>query len=368
MGVDKAQTKQKICLVTISLARGGAERSVADLSEMLTAKGYQVFIASVTSAVDFAFAGQLFTIGKGRKTFGIFTTIGQLLRFRDFLEREQFDLIIDNRSRSKTIKESIYSGFLYKGFKALYVVHSFKLTTYFPPSRKMAQKMIRRSVGHVGVSKAIVEHIKTTYNTQQVYQLYNPLPIAAIQKQAEVNEHSGKYILAMGRMVDAVKNYSLLLEAYSQSTLPENGILLYLIGDGQDKEDLQFKADTLKLTKLVRFLPFDPNPFPYLKNALCTILTSHYEGFPRTLAESLAAGTPVISVDCQSGPAEIIQNEHNGLLVANYDGAALAEALNNLIFNPELYARCKANAKASVAHLDIARIADAWDELIQKLL
>ena len=45
------------------------------------------------------------------------------------------------------------------------------------------------------------------------------------------------------------------------------------------------------------------------------------------ILESLAIGTPVISVDCETGPSELIQNEENGLLVKNYDVIAFSNAI-----------------------------------------
>ena len=368
MGVETPERKQKVCLVTISLAGGGAERSTAVLSQMLNSKGYHVTTAVVVNAVDYEYSGSLYAIGSGKKSFGFISSFMRLRRFRSFLKREQFDLIIDNRSRPENFKERIYSGYLYKGFKLLYVVRSFRLATYFPASKPLAQKMIDRALGVVGVSKAIAKAVKEQYNTEKVYQVYNPVPLASIQAQAGTKMMAGDYIMAMGRLYDDVKNYSLLLEAYAASKLPANKIQLFLMGDGPDKVKLQDKAHVLELDKMVQFLPFNPNPYPFLQGAKCSVLTSHYDGFPRAVIESLAVGTPVVSVDCQSGPAEIIQPGENGLLVPNYNVAALAEALNNIIFDQELLAKCRQNAKTSVAHLDVDVIADHWDKLIQELL
>ncbi len=360
--------KYSICIVSISLADGGAERSTALLSKMLVAKGHRVYIAVVKDAVEYDYAGQLYRLAKGPKRFGIFTTINRLLKFRSFLSEQKFDLIIDNRSRPNTIKESIYSGFLYKGIKVLYVVRSYKLTKYFPSSLKMVKKQANRALGYVGVSKAIASHIKETYGIQGVYSVYNPVQLDDFASLGTAYSVPGDYILAVGRLVESVKNFELLITAYAQSELPSKGIALKILGEGPDKALILDLIEKANMEAHIRIDPFNNNPFPFYKNARCTCLTSHFEGFPRVLIESLAMSTPVVAVDCKSGPSEIIIQGENGLLVPNYNSQAFSEALNNLIFDTTLYAKCKANAANSVTHLDVSQIANTWDQLLQKLL
>jgi len=57
----------------------------------------------------------------------------------------------------------------------------------------------------------------------------------------------------------------------------------------------------------------------------CTVLTSKFEGFPMVLVESISQGIPVISSDCPTGPADIV-NKDNGVLysVGNTDQLRLA--------------------------------------------
>jgi glycosyltransferase involved in cell wall biosynthesis len=65
------------------------------------------------------------------------------------------------------------------------------------------------------------------------------------------------------------------------------------------------------LMDYVEFLPHTHNPFQIVANAYFVVLTSRYEGFPMVLVEALSLGTPVVSVNCETGPIEIISNEEN---------------------------------------------------------
>lgn len=359
----------KVCLVAISLSGGGAERSTALLSKMLTSRGHQVHLAIIKNSIDYEFEGNLYVLGENKKR-SIITKLVSLIKFRNFIKKQKFDFIIDNRTRSQAFKEKIYSNLIYKNNKVIYVVRSFNLLQYFPSKKQEALKLVKKAHYFIGVSKAISEKIKQQYSTQKVNYIYNPVLLKEFHKLSkekvpQIEALNNRYILSMGRLDEKVKNYTLLLEAYKKSKLSNHNVLLKIIGKGPDENLINQTIKKLSLEKFVEIIPFSENPFPWLKKAIFTVLTSKYEGFPRVLIESLAVGTPVLSVNCISGPSEIIIENKNGILVENNNPAELAEGMNTLLLDENFYKNVKNNAIDSVKHLDSDRISKKWDKLLQ---
>ncbi len=353
---------KKVCLVAISLAQGGAERSTALLSRLLEKCGYEVHLVILNDHVDYEFSGKLMNLGKLKKQKDKLPH--RFLRFkklRQFLIREKFDWIIDNRTRSVAMKEWYYLNYIYRGFRVVYVVRSGNLKAYLPQHSRISKQIVNRVEKIVGVSKHISNEINTTYKTDKVVTIYNPIETVPKMESTEIVE---PYILFVGRLVNAVKNFSLLLEAYQKSILPTKNIRLKIVGSGPDLEQIKQRASDLEISETVDFIPFNSRIYPYYQQALFTVLTSRYEGFPRVLIESFSVGTPVVSVDCISGPKEIVRHEQNGLLVPNHDVDALSKAMNRMVQDKNLYEICKRNSQASVAHLSETAIAEQWDKLL----
>lgn len=134
-----------------------------------------------------------------------------------------------------------------------------------------------------------------------------------------------KSIIAVGRMVPQ-KDYANLLQAFAIASKRAD-LRLLILGDGPERAKLLALRDALGLRLKVQMPGFLENPLPYIANADLLVLASRFEGFGLVLAESLACGTPVVSTDCPSGPAEILERGRFGRLVPVGDAPALAEAI-----------------------------------------
>lgn len=358
------QRKTKIAIVSNSLGLGGAERFSGLLSRMLDGLGYEIHILLIEDKVAYDFAGQLYNLGRICENDNVFwRKIKKGILLKRYLTQNEIPIIIDNRSRTIFLRE-LLAGWIYGKRDKFYVVHSFRLSNYFPKSAWLARWLYSDAKKLVCVSKAIQQEITAKYDLMNTVTIYNPLP--DLTRDDNLKKIEGKFILFFGRLDDKVKNFGLMLDAFAQSKIYDNGFRLVIMGDGPDGDMIRQSVTKHDLETSVVLLPFQKNPYALVQQAHFTILTSRYEGFPMSVIESLALGVPVVSVDCQSGPSEIIQNEHNGLLVPNHDTTALAKAISKLAEETDLYHICKTNAAASVAHLSVQNTAAQWQQILEK--
>jgi glycosyltransferase involved in cell wall biosynthesis len=93
------------------------------------------------------------------------------------------------------------------------------------------------------------------------------------------------------------------------------------------RQELQDLAVELGVGEDVALLGYQSNPSTFLRAARVFALSSNYEGFGNVLVEALLAGCPIVSTNCPSGPAEILDNGKYGTLVPVNDPGSLAEAI-----------------------------------------
>jgi glycosyltransferase involved in cell wall biosynthesis len=96
-------------------------------------------------------------------------------------------------------------------------------------------------------------------------------------------------------------------------------------------------------------------------------LSSRFEGFPLILIEAMSKGLAVVSFDCPTGPADIIDDHENGILVPHKDVDALAEGLRQLMADEQLRRKVAARAAVKAREFEIENIGPQWEELFESL-
>jgi glycosyltransferase involved in cell wall biosynthesis len=132
-------------------------------------------------------------------------------------------------------------------------------------------------------------------------------------------------VLSAGRLTPQ-KDHATLLRAFALVRQATPARLL-ILGEGGERRNLEALIDELGIRCDVQLPGFALNPFAYMSRARLFVLSSRWEGFANVLVEALACGVPVVSTDCPSGPAEILQDGAIGRLVAVADAPALAAAM-----------------------------------------
>ncbi len=97
------------------------------------------------------------------------------------------------------------------------------------------------------------------------------------------------------------------------------------------------------------------------------VLSSRFEGFPLILLEAMSKGMGIVSFDCPTGPADIVDDHRNGLLVPHEDVEGLARAIRELVEDEELRRRTAAAAIETAQNYTIEAIGPQWEELLGNL-
>ena len=139
-------------------------------------------------------------------------------------------------------------------------------------------------------------------------------------------------VLAAGRLT-AQKDLPTLFRAFASLPRRHRARLLVL-GEGELRPELEKLARELGIAEDVSLPGATRNPFAFMSRASVFVLSSAWEGSPGVLIQAMAAGAPVVSTDCESGPREILRDGQYGRLVPVGDAAALTAAIDEVLAAP----------------------------------
>ncbi|MGL5639372.1 MAG: glycosyltransferase, partial [Cetobacterium sp.] len=163
------------------------------------------------------------------------------------------------------------------------------------------------------------------------------------------------YFIAVSRLV-AGKNRVALVEIYSE--LKKKGVSqkLYILGDGEDKPNIERKITELNLQNDVLLLGNRRNPFPFMKNAELFLHTSMGEGLPTVFVEAMLCDTVVVAYDCPTGPREILADGKAGGLIELNNKVAFEEKVLEILKNENLQKDIKTEMKSKVVEFSYEHV------------
>lgn len=193
----------------------------------------------------------------------------------------------------------------------------------------------------VGVSEGVAEDLvrRLGLPRERIATIYNPvMGDGVLEKSRQPVEHpwyaAGEppVVISAGRL-NVQKDFPTLLRAFARLRAGRPARLM-ILGEGELRSELEDLARTLGIAEDFALPGWAPNPIAHMARASMFALSSAWEGFGNVLVEALACGCPVVSTDCPSGPAEILDGGRYGRLAPVGDDRALADAMAATLDSP----------------------------------
>lgn len=200
---------------------------------------------------------------------------------------------------------------------------------------------------------------KESWCRAKVTAIANPVPFNVSEHQTEP---SSKVFLAAGRLTYQ-KGFDLLLEAWKPVSAKHADWTLKIVGSGEDQQALIAQKERLQISDSVELIAATPAIEQYYKGATYYVMSSRFEGLPMVLLEALSFGLPIVSFDCDTGPADIITPGGNGWLCPRGSVTALTQGMLDAIAVanlPDSYLAYSAQAKIKSGDFSLDAIKNKW--------
>ena len=179
----------------------------------------------------------------------------------------------------------------------------------------------------VCVSESVAHAFKSVYApASPVSVLYNPVDADDIRCRAKdscpvswgLNGQAVR-LVSVGRLAHQ-KGYDRLLRICGQLRREGYRFELCILGEGNDRKELEQLIEAESLREDVRLPGFLANPYPLVASADLFVCPSRAEGYSTAVTESLILGVPVLATEC-AGMRELVGAHCCGIITDNNERA-----------------------------------------------
>jgi glycosyltransferase involved in cell wall biosynthesis len=378
MSLSDGAQPVKILLLMHSLSAGGAERAACTLANFWAASGRDVNIVTLTPvSADFypldRRVGRISLDLAGAShhaLHGLWQNVKRVVALRRLLRSLRPDIALAMMSTPNVLL-ALASIWL----PTLQTIGSERC---YPPHAALGRlwHVLRRTLygrlsAMVALTGECAHWIETHTSASRVVVIPNaiawPLPDNPPRRSLpRLCQPQRKLLLAVGRL-EPVKNFDALIRAFARLARAFPDWDLIILGEGPERARLASTIRCMGLVQRVALPGVAGNVAYWYGEADLFALTSRSEGFPNALAEAMAHGVPAVSVDCNTGPRDIIRHGIDGLLVPPDDIAALSDALARVMGDATLRGQLASRSVEARERFSVAKIGQMWETLFLAL-
>lgn len=353
---------------------GGAERFVVGLAGQLASRGYDVTVCTTRQARGAALQTLL---EGGVRHFSLDRrTRRDLLGFRRLVSelRAHPPQVLHAHKFGSNVWGSLF-GRLCR--VPVVIAHEQTWSYEGNPLRKLIDgRMIGRlSTAFVAVSSADAERMVALEGVpaEKVVMIPNAYipswrsPPANWSLRAELGLPEDSELVGTAAMLRPQKAQHVLVDAFAQLAPRRPSAHLVIAGEGECRETLEAQITRTGLEGRVHLLGHRDDTDAILGQLEVAALSSDYEGTPLFAFECFARGAPLVATEV-GGLVDIVEDGVTGRLVPRRDPAALAEALEALLRDPDQRRALAAAAERRLDAFRMPQIAERFSDLYARLL
>ncbi len=335
---------------------GGGESHLLSLSENLNKNIFEPVVLSFTDGPMINLLNKMnidTTIIYTEKPFNFFIW----KKVRAFIKEKKIELIHAHGTRANS---NVYWAAQSLKIPLIYSIHGWsfhdnqksfikKIRVYsekFLTSKSRINISVSESNKQTGI-KNIKSFSSVVINNGIDQQKFNPAKtFKNVRKELAINEQ--QIVLLFIARFTSHKQPLTLIHAFAKALKEIPGLLLLMVGEGDEKDAALQLAKELSIQNNIIFEPFRQDVPDVLNAADIFILPSLWEGLPIGLLEAMSMGKAVIASNVD-GTCEIIKDKYNGCLVPlNNLQNELAEKIILLANDAELRQQYGSNAMETV--------------------
>ncbi|WP_280770890.1 glycosyltransferase family 4 protein [Salipaludibacillus daqingensis] len=360
------RSAKSMMFIVSSLANGGAQRVISELANYYADNDITIHILLLSSDDIF------FKINKKVNIIPVCNEISKKAGLSAMISR--WKLI---RKYAKQLKPSVVISFLsvtniYTCFALGFTDHKVIVSERNDP-RHDPKSVIKRRVREWAYRLAdglVFQTEDAQHYFDKVIQdksIVIPNPIKGDLPEPFMGERTKK-IIAIGRL-EKQKNLPLLIESFHIFHRENADYILDIYGEGTERDPLEQLIKHFGLEDKITLKGNVTNIHQSILDASFFVMSSDYEGMPNALMEAMALGLACISTDCPcGGPASLITDEENGLLIPPDNKEALIHAMKRVSRDTHLRKKISLNAiKINNGKYALPQIANQWLEFNESI-